>query len=214
MESESSVPVAKKKSVYVNNRHTGVLYLADKPDGWMDEGDQLRSLWDVVAKDRVYDTEVFCQLQLGNSRLMREKLKSLTKQSNVAASTAAEKNDVDVGAQLKAEETIEAQASLIRGNVPLHTAVVVLIHRNHEQDLDNACSNFIASFPRQGWCVRETEYAWRVWVETFPQLTWDKLLSKPFKRLQSYQTSEVPGVIPLCKTPLIDHIGLWIKNNC
>ncbi|MGK7878499.1 MAG: hypothetical protein AB4060_00100, partial [Crocosphaera sp.] len=208
MESESSVPVAKKKSVYVNNRHTGVLYLADKPDGWIDEGDQLRSLWEVLAKDRVYDTEVFCQLQLGNSRLMREKLKSLTKQSNVAASTAAEKNDVDVGAQLKAEETIEAQASLIRGNVPLHTAVVVLIHRNHEQELDNACSNFIASFPRQGWCVRETEYAWRVWVETFPQLTWDKLLTKPFKRLQSYQTSEVPGVMPLCKTPLIDHKGI------
>ncbi|EHJ09859.1 hypothetical protein CWATWH0003_5375t1, partial [Crocosphaera watsonii WH 0003] len=51
MESESSVPVAKKKSVYVNNRHTGVLYLADKPDGWMDEGDQLRSLWEVLAKD-------------------------------------------------------------------------------------------------------------------------------------------------------------------
>ena len=208
MESESSVPVAKKKSVYVNNRHTGVLYLADKPDGWIDEGDQLRSLWEVLAKDRVYDTEVFCQIQLGNSRLMREKLKSLTKQSNVASALAADKNDVDVGAQLKAEETIEAQASLIRGNVPLHTAVVVLIHRKDEKELDTACSNFIASFPRQGWCVRETEYAWRVWVETFPQLTWDKLLTKPFKRLQSYQTSEVPGVMPLCKTPILDNKGI------
>ncbi|MEA5512393.1 hypothetical protein VB715_21725 [Crocosphaera sp. UHCC 0190] len=208
MESESSVPNGKRKTVEVNNKQIGVLLFADKPDGWADEGDQLRYLWEVVSKDRCYDTEIFCQLQRGNERLMREKLRSLTKQSHVAAALASEKNDVDVGAQLKAQKTIEAQASLIEGNIPLHTATVVLIHRRNTQDLDNACSNFIASFARQGWLVRETEYAWRVWCETFPQMTWDKLLSKPFKRLQTYQTNEVPGMMPLCKTPIIDDRGI------
>ncbi|MGB5596624.1 MAG: hypothetical protein WBM62_21675 [Crocosphaera sp.] len=208
MQSESSIPKGFERTVTIKNKETGVLLFAEKPDGWQNEGDQLRYLWDVLSKERTYDTEVFCQLQRGNDRLMREKLRSLTKQSNVAAALASDKNDVDVGAQLKAEQTIEAQASLLRGNVPLHTAVVVLIHRKDRRELDNACSNFIASFASLGWVVRETEYAWRVWCETFPQLTFDKLLSKPFKRLQTYQTNEAPGIIPLCKTPIIDNKGI------
>ncbi len=208
MESDSSVPIAGRKTVQVNNQHIGVLLFADKPDGWADEGDQLRFLWEAISKDEVYDTEIFCQLQPGNSRLMREKLRSLTKQSNVAAALASEKNDVDVGAQLKAQKTIEAQAALIEGDIPLNLAIVVLIHRPNERELDLACSSLIASFSRQGWLVREKEYAWRVWCETFPQMTFDKLLSKPFKRRQTYTTSEAPGLLPLCKTPIIHSRGL------
>ena len=80
---ESEMPVADRKWVHINNKYVGVLTFADKPGGWKDKESELRYLWEVIAQDRVYDTEIICQVSKGNQRLLKDKMQSLAKQANV-----------------------------------------------------------------------------------------------------------------------------------
>ncbi len=47
--------------------------------------------------------------------------------------------------------------------------------------------------------IRETEVAWRIWLQTLP-IAWERLLGAPFKRQLTYLTHEAPGLMPLTLT--------------
>jgi hypothetical protein len=202
-----SVPVAARERVTAAGKQTGVLVFAAKPDGWPDEMAQLRHAWDALSRERVHDTEYFCQLTRGNSRLLKEKLQVLTKQTRGAARRAAEHDDVDVAAELAVRETIESQIALFSDEEPLLTAAIVLIHRDTRRALDRACNDFISHYRRVGWVARETEYAHQIWLDTFATLKWERALTKPFNRRITYVTSEVPGILPLVRNGSLDDRG-------
>lgn len=201
------VPKAYRDCVYNNKKYTGVCLWADKPDGWIDGVAQLKSVWEVMSRSNVYDTEVFVQLQSGNERLLKDKMNSLTKQAQVAATHASGKNNTDVGAELRISKTIEAEAALYEGAKPIWSSIVFLIHRDTRKELNRACDDFCSLFQQQGWVVRETEYAWSIWLETFPLLTWRKLLTSPFNRRISYLSYEIPGQLPLVCNYSLDKRG-------
>jgi hypothetical protein len=194
---EEEVPDSKRAWIENKKQYTGVMLFADKPDGWPDEESQLRYLWNVLSKETVYDTEVIAQVQRGSSRLLKDKLQSLTKQAQSSAQLAAERNETDVGATLAAEKALDAQVALYENEEPLHMSIVTLIHRPSLRLLDRDCADFQSYFRRDGWLVREQEYAHRIWLETFPALNWDKLLTKPFNRRITFVTSEALGMMPL-----------------
>lgn len=202
-----TVPVAGRSWVKAKERYTGVLVFADKPDDWANEVDQISYLWDVLGNQTVYDTEIFCQIQRGQSKFLKQKLQLLTKQAIGTASGAAEKNDVDVGASLAAQKAIEAQEAIYSDEEPFKSAIVALIHRPTRRMLNRACADFQSYFRRNSWIVREEEYAHRIFLETFPALNWDKLLTKPFERRQTYITSELPGLMPLMCNRTLDDRG-------
>ncbi|WP_013325596.1 hypothetical protein [Gloeothece verrucosa] len=201
------VPFAYRDCVKSNGKFTGVCLWADKPDGWIDGVAQLKSVWEVMSRPNVYDTEIFVQLQSGNERLLKDKMNSLTKQAQVAATHASSKNNTDVGAELRISKTIEVEAALIEGEKPIWSSIVFLIHRNSKKELNRACDDFCSLFQQQSWVVRETEYAWSIWLETFPTLTWKKLLTSPFNRRISYLSYEIPGQLPLVSNSSLDKGG-------
>jgi hypothetical protein len=201
------VPVAQRDCIRVKTQFTGVLIQADKPDGWIDEEHQLRYLWEVISRQTVYNTEIFCQLQRGNAKIIRETVRSLTGQSNLSATMASEKNKVDVGAELNAQETIEAETALHSGAQPVYISLIYLIHRPTKKQLRRACQDFMALFQRQGWVVRETEYAWKIWLDTFSLLSWNKQLTKPFNRRKLYLSTEAPGMMPMVCNRTLDKKG-------
>lgn len=204
---ESGVPVADRQWVNVKNKYVGVMTFVDKPGGWLDKNAQMRYLWEVIAKERIYDTEVFTQLSRANEGLIKTNMQRLTKQANTATAMAAEGGSIDVMAQLNIKKGVEAQEALYEGAVPFYTSVVFLIHRDTRAELDDACRFVSSLFLRPAWVTRETEYPWLVWAQTFP-IIWDKLLAKPFNRRQVYLSSEVPGLMPLIKPRAIDSKGL------
>ncbi|MEM6499405.1 MAG: hypothetical protein AAF709_22110, partial [Pseudomonadota bacterium] len=53
-----------------------------RPGGWVDKQQQLRYLWEVLSRERVYDTEIYCQLMRANETLVKTNMQRLTKQSN------------------------------------------------------------------------------------------------------------------------------------
>ncbi|MBE9180216.1 hypothetical protein IQ268_16760 [Oculatella sp. LEGE 06141] len=204
---EQVVPVADRQWIHVNNAYVGVMSFVDKPGGWGNKESQLRYLWEVVAKERIYDTEVICQLSRANESLVKTNMQRLTKQANTATAIAADSNSVDVKAHLNIQKGIDAQAALYEGAVPFNTSVVFLVHRPSRKELDDACRFLSSLFLRPAWVARELEYPWRVWLQTFP-LVWERLLAKPFNRRQLYLNSEVLGLMPLMLPRTSDSRGL------
>jgi len=58
--------------VHLKGEYIGVLTFMDKPDGWVSKGKQMRYLWEVIARDAISNTEVFCQFTRANETLAGE----------------------------------------------------------------------------------------------------------------------------------------------
>ncbi|MBV6627376.1 MAG: hypothetical protein KI793_31290 [Rivularia sp. (in: Bacteria)] len=206
MESSSSIPIADKRWVHLKDKYIAALTFADKPGGWVDKQQQLRYLWEVLSRERVYDTEIYCQLMRANETLVKTNMQRLTKQSNTSAALAQGKNSVDVKSLLNIKKSVAAQEELYEGSVPIHVATVFLVYRKTREQLDEACRYLQSCFLRPAWVVRETEYPWRIWLQTLP-IVWERLMTAPFNRRLVYLSGEVPGLMPVVKTKTGDGGG-------
>jgi hypothetical protein len=202
-----SVPVADRQWVNVKGKYVGVLTFVDKPAGWLDKNAQMRYLWEILARDTIFDTEIVCQMSRANDAMVKTNMQRLTKQSITTAAVASKSGTVDVMAGLNLKKGVEAQEALYEGSLPFHTGVVFLVHRDTRAMLDDACRFLSSLFLRPAWVAPENEYPWLIWTQTFP-ICWQRLLVKPFNRRQVYLSSEVPGLMPLIKPRAIDKTGL------
>jgi hypothetical protein len=96
-------------------------------------------LWDIFARDEVFDTECFCQLTRANDAMIKENMSRVMRQSIAAQSQSAKSASIDVGASIRQKKSIDAQAALYEGALPLQVAVMLLVHRPTLKDLDGAC---------------------------------------------------------------------------
>lgn len=203
---ETSVPFADRQWVRVKDRYVGAMTFMEKPGGWSSKLTQLRYLWELLARETVVDTEIFCQLSPANPALVKTAMQRMLKQSNTTANMAQKQGSIDTVASLKTQESMDAQKQLYEGAVPVYAGIVILVHRRKVEQLDEACRYLEHCFQRPAWVTRETEYAWKVWLQTLP-IVWEGLLATPFNRRQLYLTSEVPGLIPLMTTKPGDKRG-------
>ncbi|ABA22496.1 conserved hypothetical protein [Trichormus variabilis ATCC 29413] len=204
---ESGVPCADRRWVNVNNNYIGAMTFLEKPGGWPNKFAQLRYLWELLARESVVDTEIVCQLTAANPALVKTTLQRVLKQSNMTAMLAQEKSKtIDVNAQLKLRKSVAAQEQLFEGAVPIYTGLAIFVHRPSVEKLDEATRYIENCFQRPARVVRETEYAWKIWLQSLP-IVWEGLLVKPFNRRQLYLTSEVPGLMPLVITKAGDKHG-------
>ena len=203
-----SVPFLDRQWVHAKNQYIGVLSFWDKPGGWSSKQEQLRYLWDVVARDLVTDTEIVCQITPANQALIKTSMQRLIKQSNLTAHRAIQHQSIDVAAQLNTKRSVEAQEKLISGGVAFHTGVAILVYRPTRERLDEACRYIENCFHRPAWVVREREIAWKLWLQTLP-IVRETLLTMPLNnRRQLYLSEEVTGLIPLMKTRSGDREGI------
>lgn len=204
---KSSIPCADRRWIHVKDNYIGALTFLEKPGSWQSKTAQLRYLWELLARETVVDTEVFCQLTAANPALVKTTLQRVLKQSNMTALMAQEKSKtIDVNAQLKLRKSVAAQEQLYEGAVPIYAGVVIFVHRPTVEQLDEATRYIENCFQRPAEVVRETQYTWKIWLQTLP-IVWEKLLAKPFNRRQLYLTSEVPGLMPLVLTKPSDNYG-------
>ena len=96
---------------------------------------------------------------------------------------------------------------MVEGDVALRSSTVILVHRKTLNELHSAASYLEPFFRRPAKVVRETEYAWKMWLETLP-IVWNQQMVKPFDRRLTYFSSEAPGLIPLVCTRTNDTEGL------
>lgn len=177
-----------------------------KPGGFSSQTAQLRYLWEALCRPHVVDTEVICQITPRNSTLLRTNMQRILKQSNVTAQMAEQSRSIDVAAQIKVRRSVDAQMKLFEGYIPVNVATVFLVHRDSKAQLDEACDALANCFQLPAKVVRETEIAWRIWLQTLPT-SWEKLLGAPFKRQLTYLTNEAAGLMPLTLTNPGDRSG-------
>lgn len=212
IENQVNCPVPDRAWVHVKGKYVAPVVFIDKPMGWADKTDQLRYLWDLLLRDAVFDTEIFCQLSRANENIVKTNMQRLAKQSIVSAQSATSKQSVDVAAEFKMKKAITAQEQLYEGSLPVHCGVVVMIHRDNLDHLDEACRYMQSCIRRPAYVDREREYAWLVWLQTLP-IKWDMLLASPFNRRMVFLTSEVPGFLPIVRPREMDSDGLELISE-
>lgn len=194
-----SVPKADRRWVKVKGRYVGALSFTAKPAGFVNTKEQLRYLWNVLCRPQVVDTEIICQITPASANVLKTNMQRLLKQSNVTATVAQSKMNIDVGANVRTRRTVAAQEKLYEGASPVRIGVLFLVHRDTVPELDEACTGLSECFQLPAVVVRETEITWQLWLQTLP-ISWDKLLGAPFKRQLTYLTNETPGFMPLTLT--------------
>ncbi len=207
MRDDGSVPFVERGWVHHKHKYVSVMTLSEKPGGWNSAGDQLRYLWEVLSHARVRDTEVIAQFSRANEALAKTALQRLTKQSVTNTDLAARKSNIDVGSQIKAQESAEGQAKMIKGAIPIRTALVFLIHRDRYDEMVRDSRYFCGLFRRPAEVLREREYAWKIWMQCSP-LVFSNLLAKPFDRRLAFFTDEAPGLAPFSTIVSKDSDGL------
>jgi hypothetical protein len=114
-----SEPLADERWVKAGGSYIGVLNMLEKPGGWENCRGQLRYLWEIIAKERVYDVEIFSEISRANANLVRESMRRVMKQSLTSQNIAMQEASIDVAAQIKAGEAVEAQAQMFSGAIHL-----------------------------------------------------------------------------------------------
>jgi hypothetical protein len=209
---QDRVPYADRSFVHVKGNYAAPLVFVDKPGGWLDKESELRYLWDIFARDAVFDTECFCQLTRANDAIIKENMSRVMRQSIAAQNQSARSSNIDVGASIRQRKSIAAQEELYEGALPLQVAVMLVVHRPTLSELDSACRYLQNCFRRPAWVDRECEYAWKMWLQTLPT-TWEKMLSAPFDRRLVYLTGEAPAFMSVVQPIPIDKQGLELVTD-
>ncbi len=210
----SSCPEHKKASsrIWLPGRNTecGVLTMEDAPGGWINTREQLQWLWKIMSNRHVRDTEAVVEISAASSFLIQDNLARQAKLAKSAKTRAIEKGQGrDVGAEVKQEESFEAQKRIYKGARTLHAAVVFLVYRPTKEQLSQACLMLSNSFGSAK-VLRERHIAWQLWLETLP-VTQSWLLHSSSlinERRLTFDTETVAGVLPLTAVRDIDQKGV------
>ncbi len=193
-----------REFVYLNHTIGAVLTMEEAPTGWRDYREQLKWQFDRLAASYVYDTEVWLEMEPGSKMMMRDNLQKIAKQAEASNKHTIEQGGgLDVGSMVRQEESFEAQRKLVTGALPMMCAPLYVIYRNSEEELDKACALMCNSFGSAN-VIRETNIAWRLWVETLP-INRMKLLCQTnlfSNRRIIMDTDTTAGLLPLtCYRP-------------
>jgi hypothetical protein len=146
-----------------------------RPAGWINTRQQLKWIWEVMSSSYVRDTEAIVEISAGNSLVINDNLARQAKGAKAASSRAITKGQGrDIGAEIKQEESFDAQRRLYQGAVPLNAAVAFLVYRNTAEELSQACNILSNSFGTAK-VIRERNVAWDIWLQCLP-ITWKWLL--------------------------------------
>ncbi len=201
--------------IYIKDKVCGVLTMADTVPAWINTKEQIAWMWKVLSENHVRDTEAWVEISPANRFLTEDSLHRQAKQTKVARERAFLKGSGrDVGAEIKQEESFDAQKKLYKGAVPLNCAVVFLVYRENAESLDLACDLLCNSFGTAK-VVREKHIASQIWLETLP-ITWKRILhssSMLSERRLVLESETVAGVLPLTLPKELDSQGVEFLTN-
>lgn len=201
-----------RECVWANRRVGGLLFMQDAVEGWLNTRTQLAALWKAMSQPYVRDTEVLVEIVPASRFLINDNLARTARQSRTASTHAFTKGQGrDIGAEVKAEESFDAQRKLYKGASALHVAVVFTVWRNTSDELDSACEMLANSFGSAN-VVRSRHVCWQMWLQTLPitlqrLLQFNGLLDTEDRRL-TLDNETVAGVLPLTVPRDLDRRGV------
>ena len=201
-----------RECVWLNRRVGGLLVMQDAVDGWINTRAQLAAIWKAMSQPYVRDTEVWVDIVPASRFLINDNLARTARQSRTASTRALTQGQGrDIGAEVKAEESFEAQRKLYQGAIALHVAVVFIVWRNTTDELAQACELLAHSFGSAN-VVRSRHICWQLWLQTLPitlqrLLEFNGILDTEDRRL-TLDNETVAGVLPLTVPRDLDSQGV------
>ncbi|MGB3204217.1 MAG: ATP-binding protein [Crinalium sp.] len=188
----------------------GAMVLEEAPSGWANTREQIKWMWKILSNSYVHNTEAWVEISTTNNFIINDNLARQAKQSKGANTRALTKGQGrDIGAEIKQEESFDAQRRLYKGTKALNCAVVFLVYRNTAEELERACNLLSQGFGNAK-VLRERNIAWEIWLQTLP-ITMKWLLNSGFavsERRMTLDTETVAGVLPLTIPRDIDRKGV------
>ena len=191
--------------------HVTVLTMEEAPAGWTSLREQLRWVWKAMSSSFVHDTEAWVELTTASDLLVRDNLSRQAKSSKSASERALTKGQGrDIGAEVKREESFEAQRQLYQGIRAVHAAPVFLVYRENPRQLELACQMLANNFDSAK-MIRESHIAWEIWLQSLPithkRLLHDTNIVSSERRLTP-TTQTVLGFLPLTVPRDLDKKGV------
>ncbi|BBD63869.1 AAA ATPase [Nostoc commune NIES-4072] len=159
----------------------------------------------MFSREVIYDVEIITEISPADQKLTRLTQQLITRRSRHAEISASKKT-IDVASQINTEWSVNAQKQLYTGDVPENLALIVLVYRNSLEEIDDACRLISGYINQPTELIRETQYAWSIWLDTLlikqkPQLT------SPYNRRTTFFTSEIIGLTPVIQNMKADEKG-------
>lgn len=191
--------------------YVGVMVMEEAPAGWANLREQLRWMWKCSSAGFVYDSEVWCEVTTASDLLIKDNLAKQAKQARSASSRSLQKGQGrDAGAEVKQNESFQAQLELYQGVKAVHCAPVMLVYRKSLRELDLACQMLANAFD-SAVVIRENHVAWELWLQSLPitcsRLLQDGSLVSDERRLTP-TTQTVAGLLPLTLPRSLDRRGV------
>lgn len=214
-QSQSSCPKHRgsQDKVFVKNKICGVLVMKQEPSEWQNQRQQLQWIYQRLSSPYVHDTEAWVSIENADQVVALDNLKKISKQSTTANRRAIEDGSREnVSATDRQDGSLDAQRRIIvEGAKPLHCALVFLVYRDNQRELDRACALLAESFGGAT-VVREEDIAWYIWLETQPFNNLRLLKSSnPLKfseRRCTLDSKSILGLMPLTRPQPLDRQGV------
>ncbi|QLE59723.1 helicase HerA domain-containing protein [Nostoc sp. TCL26-01] len=212
----NGIPFADRKWVCLSTpkngqKYVGVLTLTQKPEAFVSTTAQVRFLWNIFAREIIYDIEIITEISPADQKIVRLTQQLITRRSRNAQISASRKT-IDVASQINTEWSVNAQKQLYTGDVPENVALIILVYRDSPEEIDDACRLISGYVNQPAELSREMQYTWLIWLETLllrqrPQLT------SPYNRRTSFFASEVIGLTPAVQTASADTQGFELISD-
>lgn len=206
-----SVPRASRNFVYQrpvggDEIFSGVVSMANKPGGWRDAKDMLLYLYNKA--DIHYDYKVVATFTRASTAYVEKNIELLQKQSNDALAMAARRNLPATRSEELKRDADAAVSDLYSGNAPIKMSLCFVVRAREYDELETVCKRLQSRFALPARFVREIDYSYQTWLQTYPQLSYDRPLFKPYDRTRVFLSSNIASFMPLVKVKNGDRKGL------
>lgn len=206
----NGIPFADRKWVCLpdgegGKKYVGVMVLSQKPEVFASTEAQIRFLWNIFAREPISDVEVITEISPADQKLTRLAQQMITRRAR-NAEISAQKKTIDVASQINIEWSVTAQKQLYTGDTPETLGLVVLIYRDTPEEIDDTCRLISGYINQPAELIRETQYAWLIWLQTLGAKM-EQLLSRPYNRRLTFFASEVLGLASTVQIAKADNQG-------
>lgn len=206
----NGIPFADRKWVCLpdgegGKKYVGVMVLSQKPEVFASTEAQIRFLWNIFAREPISDVEVITEISPADQKLTRLAQQMITRRAR-NAEISAQKKTIDVASQINVEWSVTAQKQLYTGDIPETLGLVVLIYRDTPEEIDDTCRLISGYINQPAELIRETQYAWLIWLQTLGAKM-EQLLSRPYNRRLTFFASEVLGLASTVQIAKADNQG-------
>ncbi len=203
----SAVPQSSRAWIYfpTKKKYGGFMQLG-KPKAFSSPRGQLRYLFELSARNHLYDFKIVTEISVANQGLQKWDLERHTRNANSLSLRALTDQTVDVSSEMRGQESIEARQAMERGEMVVASSTGVWLYRNNPAALEQDF-NYLANCLSTADSERAIEVTEHFWLQSLP-FSWERLLRSPYDRRDYMFSHEVSGMLPLVAPRTGDESGI------